>query len=100
MLILHYRYAWVLRLSQPRGENRSATRDTNKAERIWSVEKNGAYRLHIYCISRNRFHFESTSGSLFFCTVPASRWINQNGKYECGSHQSRNEVKGLIVVSI
>src|ERR1700680_1205079 len=77
-----------------------APHTTRIGERTWFVEKNRACRLHIDSISRNRFHIESTTGLLFLCTVPASRWINKNGKYECGGHQSRNEVKGLIVVSI
>src|ERR1700674_2324284 len=81
-----------------RGPAHGRTRKDTFCQKVWTLL--WTLRLSLDRISRNRFHFQSTSGLLFLCTVPTSGWINKNGKYKCSGHQSRNEIKGLIVVSI
>src|SRR5580692_7331974 len=33
-------------------------------------------------------------------TFPALWWMNKNGKDECGGHQARDEIEGLVVVPV
>src|SRR5579864_1771617 len=47
-----------------------------------------------------RFRIEGGASRVFVSASTSARRMNKNGKKKRGGHQSRNEIEGLVVISV